>query len=81
MTKLWKMAIADDPALCPNGCGRSYKGNERKYHLKRHLIYACGVNPQFECTLCPKQFRYKQSLQYHLLSTHKNVLLKGDFNV
>lgn len=60
-----------DPTLCPNKCGRLYKGANRKYNLKRHLIYECGVNPQFKCIICQKLFRYKHSLQYHIGCVHK----------
>lgn len=71
MIKLLNEAIENDPALCPNGCGRSYKGVYRKQNLKHHMIYVCGVNPQFKCTYCQKQLRHNQSLIYHMATVHK----------
>ncbi|VVC28707.1 Zinc finger C2H2-type [Cinara cedri] len=63
MNGLLNEAIRNDPALCPNGCGRSYKGIHRKGILKHHLIYTCGVNPQFKCIICKKQFRHNHMNQ------------------
>lgn len=64
---------------CPNGCGRSYYGGNRKHNLKRHLKYACGTNPQFNCTFCRKQYKHKRSLKNHLVqhcSSRKKIFLK-----
>jgi len=63
-----------DSLSCPNGCGRSYTGANRKNNLKHHLNYACGINPQFYCKFCGKQFRQKRSLQYHLATIHKKYI-------
>jgi len=63
-----------DPLFCPNGCGRSYKGANRKNNLKHHLNYACGINPQFQCTVCQKQFRKNQSLKYHMITVHQTCI-------
>lgn len=52
MKKFLNIASRCDPAFCPNGCGRSYKGTERKSNLKRHLKYSCGKNPKFKCIVC-----------------------------
>lgn len=68
-------ACENNPAFCPNGCGRSYKGSERKKSLKKHMIYTCGVNPQFTCVFCPKEFRYKNSLKYHMMSVHQHIVV------
>lgn len=73
MNDALNMASENDPAFCPNNCGRLYKGMARKYSLKKHLIYACGVNPQFKCKFCQKGFRYNQSLQYHIVSAHRQL--------
>lgn len=70
MIELINVACKNDPAFCPNCCGHSYTGIDRKYKLKRHMVFACGVKPQFECPLCLKQFRYKQSLKVHVKSVH-----------
>ncbi|XP_026815253.1 zinc finger protein 2-like [Rhopalosiphum maidis] len=48
-----------DPTECPNMCGRSYRGKFRKSSLRRHLIYECGVDPQFKCPVCLKPFTDK----------------------
>lgn len=74
MTKLINAACKNNPAFCPNNCGRSYKGTERKNNLKKHLVYACGVNPQFQCIICQKKFTYKSSLKGHLLMVHRQIL-------
>jgi len=61
--------------FCPNGCGRSYIGKNSKYNLNKHLKYTCGINPQFCCTFCGKHLRSKQSLQCHMSSVHKQIIL------
>lgn len=37
-------AIKNDPELCPNDCGSSYRGIHHKGFLN---IYPCGVNSQY----------------------------------
>ncbi|CAI6368648.1 unnamed protein product [Macrosiphum euphorbiae] len=54
-----------DPIECPNFCGRSYKGKFQKSSLRRHLIYECGVVPQFQCPECQKRFADKGSMKRH----------------
>ncbi|XP_050061618.1 longitudinals lacking protein, isoforms A/B/D/L-like isoform X18 [Aphis gossypii] len=73
--KLFKLeeSCKQDPAICPNMCGRRYVGVARKSHLKRHLFYECGVPRQFECSLCLKQFKQKVHLKGHLLSMHSII--------
>lgn len=73
--KLFKLeeSCKQDPAICPNMCGRRYVGVARKSHLKRHLFYECGVPRQFECSLCLKQFKQKVHLKCHLLSMHSII--------
>lgn len=57
--------------LCPNdNCGRYYKGINGKHNLKRHLLYECGVEPQFRCQFCQKRFTQKSSLKAHLSMKH-----------
>lgn len=70
LTKLSKT----DPAICPNKCGHSYKGKNRKAHLKRHLVSECGVPKKFKCNLCFKQFAYNTSLKKHYLTCMKNMI-------
>lgn len=71
---LLNIACKNNPAFCPNGCGHSYKGTERKKNLKKHMIYSCDVHPQFKCTFCQKELRYKHSLQYHLATVHSQII-------
>lgn len=68
-----EMLTTDDPALCPNGCGHKYKGKWRKYNLKSHLLYECGVPRQFQCYICSKSFAQKVSLKTHVAKIHKIV--------
>lgn len=62
-----------DPAFCPNKCGHSYKGKSRRAHLKRHLIYECGVPKKFKCDRCFKMFSYNVGLQKHYNICTRNI--------
>lgn len=79
MIESLNLASLNDPAFCPNGCGRSYRGMDRRNSLKTHMIYKCGVNPKFKCVVCQKELRYKNSLQYHMVSAHKQFITKRYF--
>ncbi|XP_060879627.1 zinc finger protein 425-like isoform X2 [Metopolophium dirhodum] len=57
---------------CPKACGHSYIGTYGKYNLKRHLLFECGVKPQFQCYLCQKQFSRKSNMKTHCLLIHGN---------
>lgn len=72
LSQLNKLSI-NDPAICPNMCGRKYKGLRRKCHLKRHLTYECGVPKKFQCHLCFKRFAQNDTLKSHLIMVHKQV--------
>lgn len=74
MAELINAASENDPAVCPNGCGHSYRGERRKHNLKQHMVYACGVFPRFKCMICFKKFVRKHSLKFHLLAIHKQIL-------
>lgn len=74
INELINEAVENDPALCPNGCGHSYKGTDRKHNLKKHMVYACGVNPKFQCDVCFKKFVRKQTLKFHLHAKHNRSL-------
>jgi len=71
MMELLNKVSENDPVFCPNGCGHSYVGTHRKHNLKKHLTYACGQNPQFQCVICLRKFALKHTLKSHLLSIHK----------
>lgn len=55
---------------CPNNCGHSYI----EKNLNRHLNFESGVEPQFKCSFCQKQFRLKSSMKSHLLLIHKSFI-------
>lgn len=74
LSQLNKLSI-NDPAICPNMCGRKYKGLRRKCHLKRHLINECGVPKKFQCHLCLKRFAQNDTLKSHLVMVHKQIPL------
>ncbi|XP_026814590.1 sex determination protein fruitless-like isoform X20 [Rhopalosiphum maidis] len=63
-----------DPAICPNKCGKLYKGPYRKHHLRQHLVYECGVIPKFQCRICFKRFARNPQLKYHLIRIHKIIV-------
>jgi len=65
-----EMAALYDPAVCPNNCGRRYKGKSRKSNLKVHLKYECGVPRQFRCEYCHRTFVHKAHLKGHLGLVH-----------
>lgn len=60
-----------DPVFCPNKCGRCYRGEQRRGHLKRHLDTECGVPKKFPCVICLKRFSQKWSLKKHRALVHK----------
>lgn len=70
---LLRYAGRNDPAFCPYGCGHVYRGHTRKRTLKKHMMYSCGVNPQFECTICHKKLRHKYTLHLHMVKIHRQV--------
>lgn len=53
---------------CPKQCGRRYKNYKS---VLQHLKYECGVNKQFECHICNKQFSRRFSLKTHITLVHK----------
>lgn len=73
MLGILNKACNNDPAICPNACGHSFRGTERKGNLKKHLLYTCGVNPQFKCIVCHKRMRRMQSLRYHMATAHSRI--------
>jgi len=73
MNKPLNLANENDPAFCPNGCSCSYKGIACKSNLIRHLKHSCGVHPKFQCIVCPRTFRRNESLQYHLMNSHRHT--------
>lgn len=63
-----------DLAVCPNQCGRKYRGKSRKSHLKAHLKYECGVPRQFICEYCHRSFVHKAHLKGHIGFIHGVVI-------
>lgn len=78
---LLKQISETDPAVCPNVCGHSYKGKSRKAHLKRHLLYECGVPKKFRCHQCFKKFSYKIALLKHHKICTKQLLTYHDHSI
>lgn len=68
------IAAIPDPAVCPNHCGRKYRGKSRKSNLKVHLKYECGVPRQFQCEFCQRSFVHKAHLKGHVGVVHGIVL-------
>lgn len=67
-------AVINDPAYCPNSCGRFYQGQHRKINLRRHIL-ECGVLPRHSCCVCNKRFYRKYQLKIHLLNVHKHTVV------
>lgn len=67
-------AVKFDPAVCPNGCGRKYRGKNRKSNLKVHMRFECGVPRQFQCQICNRDFVLKAHLRGHMGVVHGVVL-------
>lgn len=44
-------------------CGRQYCV---KSTLKRHKKYECGVEKQFQCKVCLRKFKRKDTLRFHI---------------
>lgn len=55
-------------------CGKAYR---HKPTLRRHTVYECGKEPQFNCPYCPYQTKRNSNLLRHirseLLSRHKHA--------
>lgn len=52
-------------------CGKCYKHKE---NMIRHRNRECGVEPAFNCDLCPFRTKRKESLKLHLMSKHERTL-------
>ncbi|KAE9535059.1 hypothetical protein AGLY_008351 [Aphis glycines] len=63
-TNYVNQTFGKDSLSCPNGCGRSYTGANRKNNLKHHLNYACGINPQFYCKFCVKYLNLLKNIEF-----------------
>lgn len=55
---------------CKN-CGKIYNYYSS---LARHLKHECGVDPKFQCPLCPYKTKHKSSLNTHLNGRHMKRL-------
>jgi DNA-directed RNA polymerase subunit RPC12/RpoP len=56
--------------LCSK-CGKAYL---HKPTLRRHILYECGKEPQFNCPYCPYQTKRNSNLLRHIRSArHKHV--------
>lgn len=48
---------------CPK-CEKSYV---HLRNLHRHLKNECGIEPSYQCPMCPKKCRYNFTLKSHIL--------------
>lgn len=67
--KVWE----SDPVLCPNYCGRLYRGPQRNCNLRKHLKLECGVAPMFLCRICSRRFTRNENLKRHLVIVHRTI--------
>jgi len=70
MIKTLQSNALDGLFYCPKMCGRKYKS---KQAVKLHMKYECGINPQFECSICGKKFKQPVHHRSHMLSIHKII--------
>lgn len=70
LKRAYRRSTEEGTFECPNGCGRMY---HLKNSLYKHLKFDCGVEKQFECQVCGKQFSRKTSMRNHLFLVHKIV--------
>lgn len=57
---------------CTRCNSRMYK---HRASLNSHLKLECGVEPQFQCNACGRQFTWKQHLKRHMINVHKTLHL------
>jgi len=68
-----KRKLSDDaennrrPLYSCNRCQRIYT---KKHSVLRHLRYECGVEPQFQCSICPQRFKHRSDQQRHERKIH-----------
>lgn len=55
------------PLYSCNRCERIYT---KKHSVLRHLRYECGVDPQFQCSICPQRFKHRSDQQRHERKIH-----------
>lgn len=68
----WTMKTNSDGLFyCPKMCGRKYKS---KQAVKLHIKYECGIKPQFQCSICGKQFKQPVHHRSHMLAIHRIIL-------
>lgn len=51
-------------------CSKCLKRYKYKGDLVRHQRYECGVEPQFQCHLCPYKAKQKGTLKTHVVLKH-----------
>lgn len=67
----WMMKNHDRLFYCPKMCGRKYKS---KQAVKLHMKYECGIEPQFQCSICGKKFKQPVTKKNHMYTVHKVLL-------
>ncbi|KAK9687055.1 hypothetical protein QE152_g36742 [Popillia japonica] len=51
-------------------CIRCQKKYIHMRHLKRHIKFECGVEPQFTCGYCLRKFKHNSHLKGHVFRKH-----------
>lgn len=72
------LEMDSDQAVCPNNCGHSYKGINRKKLLRRHMVYECGTPSKFGCPICMKRFTRKSNMKTHVTVVHNVRMQSGE---
>lgn len=65
-----KVLVVKGRYVCSK-CGRLYKHKESVYS---HIKYECGIEKQFQCYICKKQFSRKNYLKSHLGIVHQTIM-------
>lgn len=52
---------------CGN-CGKIYK---HRGNMRRHMVYECGKQAQFQCVFCCRKFHQQSNLKRHCETQHK----------
>lgn len=61
-------------------CHRCPKKYKTKNSLVRHWTYECGVIPKFQCKFCLRRYAYKKTLQHHIDTIHKEIIITSNNN-
>ncbi|XP_039284508.1 longitudinals lacking protein, isoforms N/O/W/X/Y isoform X9 [Nilaparvata lugens] len=54
----------------PFSCDKCSKSYINRGHLRRHLVYECGKQPQFQCPICAHRCKLKENMKKHIVIKH-----------